>query len=102
MNIFDSIPEHSESELFHILASSDSVRIERIVSFGQASAPDFWYDQAENEWVLVLEGSAELSIESNLIHLKPGDYILIPAGVRHRVERTDLLVKSVWLAVFYR
>jgi cupin 2 domain-containing protein len=31
--------------------------------------------------------------------LKPGDYMMIPAGCRHRVEQSDASQKTVWLAV---
>lgn len=36
------------------------LRIERIISTGQSSAPDFWYDQPEAEWVVLLSGAARL------------------------------------------
>jgi hypothetical protein len=39
------------------------MKIERIISQGQASPPGFWYDQAWNEWVIVLKGSATLQFE---------------------------------------
>jgi cupin 2 domain-containing protein len=102
MNLFDNIPENAPEELTEKLLSAEGARIERIVSFGQRSPDDFWYDQEENEWVLLLEGSATLSVEEGgLVDLKPGDYLNIPAGKRHRVEKTDKTERTVWLAVFY-
>ena len=83
------------------LLSAEDVRVERIVSFGQVSPEGFWYDQDENEWVLLLEGSATLGFEDGSTQdLKPGDHLNIPAGQRHRVEKTDQKGRTVWLAVF--
>jgi cupin 2 domain-containing protein len=79
------------------------VRIERIVSTGQASPPGFWYDQPWTEWVLLLAGAAGLLFEGAPApgQLKAGDYLLIPAGQRHWVEWTDATQPTVWLAVHY-
>lgn len=86
--------------------SSGSVRIERIVSRGQCSPPGFWYEQEDNEWVMVVKGEAELRFENvpdgdRTIRLTVGMYVDIPAGVRHRVEWTTPDADTVWLAVFY-
>ncbi len=100
-NIFDQIPENAPEELVTELVSADGVRIERIVSFGQSSPDGFWYDQEENEWVLLLEGSAMLRFEEgDSVDLKPGDHLNIPAGCRHRVEKTDQNCRTVWIAIF--
>lgn len=79
------------------------VRIERIVSRGHRSPPDFWYDQEENEWVAVLAGRAGLRFESEpeILEVGPGDHVNIPAHTRHRVEWTSADQDTVWLAVFY-
>jgi len=101
-NLFDKIPSATPQELLTELVSAANVRIERIVSFGQGSPEGFWYDQTENEWVLLLEGSARLRLNNKLINLAPGDYLNIPAHVRHRVEKTAENGRTVWLAVFYK
>ncbi|MFA6173560.1 MAG: cupin domain-containing protein [Kiritimatiellales bacterium] len=101
-NLFDQIPVGTAQEIFTELVSSLNVRVERIVSFGQASPDGFWYEQTENEWVLLLEGSAQLRFEDKLVDLTPGDYLNIPPGARHRVEKTDENRRTVWLAVFYK
>jgi cupin 2 domain-containing protein len=102
INLFENIPANAPEELFTELLNSGGVRIERIVSFGQSSPDGFWYDQKENEWVLLLEGSATLGFDDgSAIKLLPGDYINLTAGRRHRVEQTDLEKPTVWLAVFY-
>lgn len=102
-NIYENIPDRVPEEIFETLARSGGVRIERIISRAQASPAGFWYDQDENEWVLLLEGSAALRFEGEegLIVLKPGDWIDIPAHVRHRVEWTDPKDKTIWVGVFY-
>jgi len=101
-NLFEEIPENASEELFTRLFSGEGVRIERIVSFGQVSPEGFWYDQPENEWILLLQGSATLVFqEKPSVDLKPGDYLQLPAGCRHRVEKTDQNSRTVWLAVFY-
>lgn len=102
MNLFENIPERAPEEVFTELLKADGVRVERIVSFGQASPEGFWYDQKEGEWVLLVEGSATLEFEEGApVDLKAGDYLNIPAGRRHRVKKTDLNGRTVWLAVFY-
>mgnify|MGYP001579808766 CR=1 FL=1 len=100
-NLFKEIPENLPNELFSILAESSSVRIERIVSDGHASPDDFWYDQDQNEWVLLVSGSAGLEFEGRKVELQPGDHILIPAHQRHRVASTSTSEKTIWLAVFF-
>jgi cupin 2 domain-containing protein len=85
------------------LAEGEGVRIVRIVSHGQASPPDFWYDQEWNEWVVVLSGSAAVLIEGDAepVTLRAGDHLTIPAHKRHRVAWTDASEPTVWLAVHY-
>lgn len=103
MNLFEPIPASIQEELFTELLSADGIRVERIVSSGQSSPAGFWYDQVENEWVLLLEGSATLAFQDRpAVHLNPGDYLNIPAGCRHRVEKTDPNGRTVWLAFFYK
>lgn len=103
-NIFERIPEALGEEAIEELAGSGPVRIERIVSRGQASPEGFWYDQDGHEWVLLLRGRAGLRLEGveEIVVLGPGDWLEIPAHLRHRVEWTDEEEKTIWLAVHYR
>jgi len=101
-NLFDKMSASASQEILTELVSYANVRVERIVSFGQGSPKGFWYNQPENEWVLLLEGSAQLRFDDSLVDLAPGDYLNIPSGVRHRVEKTDENRRTVWLAVFYK
>ena len=102
-NIYSTVPDRMPEEIIETLADSGKVRIERIISDAHSSPEEFWYDQDENEWVLLLEGSAGLRFEESgeVLVLKPGDWVDIAAHVRHRVEWTDAKQKTVWLAVFY-
>lgn len=102
-NIYSAIPDHFPEEILETLVDSGRVRIERIISDGHCSPEEFWYDQAESEFVLLLEGSAALRFEGEdeLRVLKPGDWMNIPAHGRHRLEWTDPHQKTIWLAVYY-
>jgi cupin 2 domain-containing protein len=98
------VPTRADQEETAVLAALPGVRIERIVSTGQASPAGFWYDQDWAEWVILLAGSAGLLIEGEGAPriLAPGDYLEIPPHVRHRVEWTDADRPTVWLAVHAR
>jgi cupin 2 domain-containing protein len=100
-NIFAEIPVQFSTELFQTLAENPHVKIERILSQGQASAPDFWYTQAHAEWVILLQGQARLQFakDSTIIMLTAGDYLFIPAHEKHRVDWTDPSTTSIWLAI---
>jgi cupin 2 domain-containing protein len=100
-NIFANIPNDLPHELFETLKTNASFRIERIVSQGHASAEGFWYDQDQDEWILLLRGAARLRFEDDgrLVELARGDFIDIPAHKRHRVEWTDPGQPTVWLAI---
>ena len=100
-NLLDPLPDASSAEQFDALLERPGCRIERIVSQGQTSPPGFWYEQAQDEWVLVLAGSAVLHLEDRAepVRMGVGDCLLLPAGFRHRVESTDSVTPTVWLAV---
>jgi len=99
-NLFDDLPRHADVELFSELFSRKSVRIERIVSTGQSTPADKPYDQDQDEWVLLVAGSAGLWIEGEGERdLRPGDYAFIPADRLHRVTWTAKDEPTVWLAV---
>ena len=91
------------AETIEILLERPGLRIERIVSHGDASPPGFWYDQDWGEWVMLIAGAAELSIEgeAQTRRLAAGDWADLPAHCRHRVERTSADPPAVWLAVHY-
>ncbi len=102
-NIFSDIPVQTPKEILETIIKSDQFKIERIISRGQATTEGDWYDQEKNEWVLVLRGNAGLLFEGSeeIVIMKTGDYINIPAHKKHRVEWTDPKEETIWLAVHY-
>ena len=100
-NLFAELPTDLPEELFTTLVAAGDVRIERIVSQGHASPADFWYDQPQDEWVMVVKGAARLRFEDQSIELKPGDFLTIAAHRKHRVEWTTSAEPTVWLAVHW-
>lgn len=98
LNLLAQLPAASKDENFQTLFESASVRIERIVSDGQSSPSDFWYDQTHDEWVMLMQGEAVLEFYAGEQHdLRSGDSLCILAHCRHRVARTG--PRTVWLAV---
>ncbi len=101
-NIFGDLPQNFDVEFFQNILESKNFTLERIISKGHSSPKDFWYDQEKNEFIILLSGSAILSFDDgrNFI-LKSGDYLIIPAHQKHRVDKTDLKNKTFWLALHY-
>ena len=103
-NLFADLSAASAGEeAFSEIFARPGLKIERIVSQGQVSPSEFWYDQAWNEWVVVLRGSATFQFEDEPATraLGEGDYVFIPARKRHRVEWTDPQQQTIWLAVHF-
>lgn len=99
-NLLAPLPADDGTEIFTSLLERPGVRIERIVSRGQTTPDDAPYDQAQDEWVLLLAGAARLWLEDRgELTLAPGDALLIPAHVSHRVTFTQAEPPTVWLAV---
>jgi cupin 2 domain-containing protein len=102
-NLFAHLPDNLAEEVTDILVQNQSVRIERILSHGQASPIGFWYDQPEAEWLVVLQGEAKLLFadQPSPVHLRAGDSLSIPAHQKHRVEWTTPDEITIWLAIFF-
>ena len=99
-NIFQLPTPLPNRELIEAIASTDNMAIERIISTGQTTPAGQWYDQERDEWVILLQGEAILSYEDNSrIELVAGDYILILAHQKHRVEYTSVEPPCIWLAI---
>ena len=100
-NLFANLSSAQSGEEFLTLFDNANVKIERIVSHAHASPAGFWYDQDEDEWLVVLRGTATLEFAGGeQVELKAGDYLTIGRHVQHRVARTS--EKTVWLAVHLR
>jgi cupin 2 domain-containing protein len=101
-NLYSGLPEILPTEITDVLVKSQNVRIERIVSQGHSSPETGWYDQDDNEWVVVLQGAGTIQFDDNSkVTLQSGDHINIPAHKKHKVAWTDPDQSTVWLAVFY-
>ena len=89
------------TEEIQILFQSGPVRIERIISNGHPSPAGFWYDQEQDEWVILLAGSAELEFEGGAVKpMASSEYLLIPSRQKHRVSQVS--EDAVWLAFHFR
>lgn len=101
-NIFSNIPSELPNEIFEDIIITEKLKIERIVSMGQTSPDTGWYDQSENEWIIVLSGYGVIEyINGVKVTLKQGDYLNIKAHEKHRVIETSPDEVTVWLAIFY-
>lgn len=103
-NIYDITGlELNKEEIFENIFSGKNLKVERIISSGQITPSDFWYDQETDEWVLLLTGEAKIEFENgeSEICLQKGDYSLIPAYRRHRVTYTQSNPPTVWLAIHF-
>ena len=99
-NIYELSQEVSQLEKIEQIVSGKNIQIERIVSTGQTTPSGQWYNQELDEWVILLQGEAELCYaDYTKIKLKAGDYLLIPAHTKHRVEYTSIEPVCIWLAV---
>jgi len=89
-NIYKQVPGNLSEEIFEPLVLSKNVKIERIISNGHTSPDSGWYDQEQNEWVLVLKGNASISFANEtVVDLKKGDYINISAHTKHKIVSTS-------------
>lgn len=100
-NMFSHIPDSLSEELFDTILETNYVRIERIVSKGHCSPKDFWYDQDELEWVLLIKGAARIQFTDHFVELRTGDYIPIAPHQKHRVDWTSD-EETIWLALFLK
>jgi len=102
--LLQGIPANLPEEYFDDIIKTASFRLERIVSRMHVTPDGEWYDQEHDEWVMVMQGHAVLVFEheNRRLEMDPGDHVLIPAHVRHRVEWTSHSEDTVWLALHFR
>jgi len=101
-NIFTGWDRQSKEEIFNTVFSGKNIKIEKIISSGQTSPEEGWYDQQQQEWVILIEGKAILEFEHDQKkNLQKGDYLFIPAHTKHKVIYTSANPKCIWLAIFF-
>jgi cupin 2 domain-containing protein len=89
-------------EIFQTLFKSKVLKVERIISCGQATPKKKWLKSQRNEWVTLLSGKARLKFKTGrVLTLKAGGSVFIRSGRPHRVEWTKPYSKTVWLAVHF-
>ena len=99
-NLFAKLPAARRAEVFTDMLDRPCVRIERIVSRGQATPEDAPMVQQQDEWVVLLSGEAGIRVEDSVeVTLRPGDHLTILGGQRHWVTYTAKDAPTVWLAV---
>lgn len=97
-SLFTHPEAEASEETFTTLFEKAGVKIESIASHGQASPEGFWYNQPGDEWVMVVRGEAVLEVQDQEpLTMRPGDHVLIPRHVKHRVAKTTS--DTLWLAV---
>jgi cupin 2 domain-containing protein len=94
-NLFSDSDPPESGERFDVLVRTSALTVERIVS--SAGAPPADYDQAHDEWVALLRGSAVLEVEGRRVELTAGDWLWLPAGTAHSVRATS--DGALWVAV---
>lgn len=94
-NLFDDAQPPCEGERFDALLSHRNLVIERIVSSADITPVE--YVQTQDEWVLMVRGEATLDVAGTSHALRSGDYLFLPAGTPHTVQRVS--DGALWLAV---
>ncbi len=105
MNLFhiDKLPNCGGEEIFESLLESKTLKIKRIISTGQVTPHLAWYNQPVNEWVVLLQGTAEIEFEDGkLERFSAGEYLFLPSGTKHRVAFTSHKPPCIWLAVYFQ
>ena len=98
ISLFSGASVSDGSERFDVLAQVKNVTIERIVSSGTQPATSYLQDH--DEWVLLVSGEAEMTVNGEHVSLKAGDTLHLPAGVAHEVLKTSS--RALWLAIHVR
>lgn len=97
-NLYDDTLEKPAKgfESFQTLLEHKNIKIQKILSCDYKNG--HWYEQAEDEWVVLLQGEATLEYSDSTQKLSSGDFIFIPRTTKHRVVHTSK--DALWLALF--
>lgn len=101
INLFDDTLKENNIELSQIIFENEKIMVEKIISQGEISKTDEWFDQSQDEFVILVDGYAEITY-SNLTttKLSKGDNLFIPKNVKHRVSYTS--ENCVWVCIFIK
>lgn len=102
LNFLENMQIPIGAEVINEVFTHKNIRIEKIVSNGSASPEDFLYDQDEDEWILILQGSARLLVEDQDVRLVAGDSYFIKRHQKHKVLDTSAESNTIWFAVFIK
>lgn len=94
-NLFADAAPPAAGERFDTLLRHNNLVIERIVSSAAITPSE--YVQAQDEWVVLLQGEAVLEVAGTTVALAAGDYVFLPAGAPHTVKR--VAEGALWLAI---
>lgn len=94
-NLFDNAAQPATGERFDVLLEHKNLVIERISSSADIRLTQ--YVQTQDEWVLLVQGAAEIEIDGKTESLKSGDYVFLPANTPHCVKSVS--EGALWLAV---
>ena len=101
-NLFADLPADVPDELFQTLLTAEKPPRPAHRLAQPRLTENFWYDQNEHEWVLLVRGAGPLALEGEEpLDLTPGSFVNIPAHRRHRVDWTDPAQPTIWLAIHY-
>jgi cupin 2 domain-containing protein len=101
-NLFHSLPPAPGSERVEMLLEGRGLKLELIHSCAASTPAGQWYNQPLGEWVLLLQGSAQLRFADadSAQRLQPGDLLWIPPHRLHRLESSDGGRGCLWLTLF--
>lgn len=96
MNIYAIKNPKPDTEQFVTLHQNNGIKIEAIRSY--LLHPGEVYNQKEDEWVILIRGSAQLEVENKILTLREGDSLFLPKYTIHQVLSTS--EDALWLGVF--
>ena len=94
-NLYADASAPPADERFDVLLRHRNLVVERIVSSAAVEPRSFV--QAQDEWVVLIRGTAVLEVAGERLDLAAGDYLFLPAGTEHTVRSAS--EGALWLAV---
>ncbi len=94
-NLYANATPPATAERFETLLEHKNLLIERICSSADI-APNC-HVQSQDEWVLLLQGRADIEVDGTTRSLVSGDYLFLPANTPHSVKKVS--AGALWLAI---